>query len=301
MKRTLVLLFLSWTVLLAAQEGPKTAAEIQQAIKDGKASFIVINTTPSGAQITLDGKLLAPLKTPVFFALFKKEAPRIITITLDGYKPVERRVDPTGSPVAVEAALEPLSTASNTTPDPAPVSTAKATAASVPSPFGFRYGSSKDEVLKQLGAASVVKTADNLVTLNTAPSPHSDFELYTLYFSPRKGLLKVSALSKDIRTGDDGSELRSTFNRLKSALESKYGPSKSLDNCKGGSVTCEPQFFMMQLLEQNRSLFALWQVPAIVIEAKALSINKGYIRLTYEFPGWDEFVDTVNTKKNSVF
>lgn len=177
----------------------------------------------------------------------------------------------------------------------------------MPTPFGFRYGSSKDEVIKQLGSASVVKVTGNQVTFKTAPSPHPEFELYNLIFSPKKGLLKVVAYSKDIQTADDGSELRDTFDRMKSGLESKYGPSKKVDSCKGSEVECESQFYMMQLLEKNRSLFALWaDSPSaantgIVVEARALGMQKGFIAVTYEFPGWNEFVDEQDNKKNSVF
>lgn len=307
MKRIVAFVFFSWTILLAAQDVSKGAAELQQAIKDGKASLVVINTTPSGAQIAIDGKPLPTSvaqksSTPLLFALLKKEAPRTITIALDGYKPVERQVDPTGAPVAIEVTLEPLSIAGDRPAASVPVAAAgKPTNESLPSPFGFRYGSTKEELIKQLGSAAVVKSSAHGITFNTAPNPHADFELYTVFFSPAKGLLKVSAVSKDISTGDDGSELRDTFNRLKSALETKYGRSKMLDDCKGSDVSCEPQFFMMQLLEKNRSLFTLWQVPAIVLEAKALGIHKGFVRLDYEFPGWNEFVDENNSKKNSVF
>lgn len=262
--------------------------------------------------------------TPTIVTVFKKAAPRVIVITLAGYKPVERRVEPNGSPVAIEVTLEPVSVASGAaetstdaagTKNPAvnvadhpSTSGAKAGAASnLPTPFGFRYGSSKDEVIKLLGAASVVKTSGNQVTFKTAPNPHPEFDLYNLIFSPKQGLLKVVAYSKDIHTADDGSELRDAFDRMKGGLEAKYGPSKKVDSCKGSDVDCESQFYMMQLMEKNRSLFALWaDSPSagntgIVIEGRALGINKGFIAITYEFPGWDQFVDEQDSKKNSVF
>jgi hypothetical protein len=307
---------------------------MQQAVKEGRASLVVINTNPPGASISIDGTAVSAANTaqtttstvtPTMFTLFKKASPRVVVITLPGYKPLERRLEPNGSPIAIEATLEPVSVASGAaavstdaaagTKNPAvnvadhpSASAAKTGAASnLPTPFGFRYGSSKDEVIKQLGGASVVKTSGNQVTFKTAPSPHPEFDLYNLIFSPKQGLLKVVAYSKDIQTSDDGSELRDAFDRLKSGLETKYGPSKKVDSCKGSDVDCESQFYMMQLLEKNRSLFALWaDSPSagntgIVIEGRALGINKGFIALTYEFPGWDQFVDEQDSKKNSVF
>ena len=332
MKRLFWLLIFACSTVWA--QGGAAAAQLQQAVKEGRASFVVINTTPPGAGISIDGipvsaantaQTTTSTLTPTMFTLFKKASPRVIVITLAGYKPLERRLEPNGAPIAIEAALEPVSVATGETGAPteamaagakssAVVSVAdhpsaiKSSAASnLPTPFGFRYGSSKDDIIKQLGGSSVVKTSGNQVTFKTAPSPHPEFDLYNLIFSPRQGLLKVVAYSKDIQTSDDGSELRDAFDRLKSGLETKYGPSKKVDSCKGSDVDCESQFYMMQLMEKNRSLFALWaDSPSagntgIVIEARALGINKGFIAITYEFPGWDQFVDEQDSKKNSVF
>ncbi len=299
-----VLSLLLCTTSLSGQD-----PSVQQAVKEGKACVVIVNSSPTGASILIDGRpAVQPAAqmnglTPAIFTLFKKDVPRVITIQKNGYKPLTRSVDPTGAPVAIEVSLEPLQATSNSASTSAmvPVGVTKSGSSAVPSPFGFHYGASKLEVLKDLGPKAVVKTGASSVTLNTAPTPHSDFEFYTLFFSPQKGLLKVSAASHDVESADDGSELRATFSRLKSALEAKYGPAKTLDKCKGSEVACEPQFFMMQLMEKNRTLFALWESPAIVLEAKALGIRKGYVTLDYEFPGWDEFVDNVEQKKDSVF
>jgi hypothetical protein len=320
-KRLVLFLVLSCAAVWAQQGS--SGAEMQQAIKDGRASLVVINTNPPGASISIDGVVLSPANTaltststvtPTMFTLFKKASPRVLVVTLPGYKPLERRLDPNGSPIAVEAALEPASVASSGAPKSSVVSLSdhpsalKAAAArNKPTPFGFRYGSSKDEVIKELGSAAVVKVSGNQVTFKTAPSPHPEFELYNAFFSPKQGLLKVVAYSRDIATSDDGSELKNEFDRLRGGMETKYGPSKKVDNCKGSDVDCEPQFYMMQLMEKNRSLFALWTESlaapdtGIVIEGRALGINKGFIAVTYEFPGWNEFVDEQDNKKNSVF
>lgn len=322
MKRTLLAVAMFCTSLVAQD------LEMQRAVREGKASLLVINTTPAGASIVVDGQVLAPSPvfpinhTPSLFFLMKKSTPRVISLLLDGYKPVERRLDPNGSPLAIEAKFEPI-----TAPDPPPVPVptpvpappvsehmtasvaAKPSPISIPSPFGFRYGSSKADVIRQLGASAVVKNTGNEVVFNTAPSPHAEFERYIAFFSPQKGLLKVVAFSQDIKTSDDGSDLKSAFDRFRSGLENKYGPSKLLDNCKGGQAECEPQFYMMELMKKNRQLFALWpnttapspQETGIVIEGNAIRLDRGFITITYEFPGWDDFVEQQDSKKNSVF
>ena len=309
MKNTLLFLTITCATLFAQAPGQATPAEIQDAIKQGRASLVIVNTTPSGAHVSVDGVAMkspgapnVPFVTPNIFALFKKDSPRVLEIALEGYKPVERRINPTGAPVAIEITLEPAEKA----PAAAAATAGTVSADSVPSPFGFRYGSTKEQIIKKLGSSAVAKDSGNIVSFKTAPNPHPQFELYTLFFSPAKGLLKVAAVSKDIRTSDDGSDLKLAFNTMKSGLESKYGASKSLDSCKGSDVECESQFYMMQLMENNRSLFALWSPTTaagtgIVLEGKALGINKGYLALSYEFPGWDKYVEEMDNRKNSVF
>jgi hypothetical protein len=96
-------------------------------MKEGRLSLMIINSTPSGAKVTVDGKAMTPMpgaaaandKTPLLVNLFKKDAPRRVQISLPGYKPVERVVDVNGSPVAIEVTLEPLD-GKSTTAQPAP-------------------------------------------------------------------------------------------------------------------------------------------------------------------------------------
>jgi hypothetical protein len=135
MKRFLMSLLLS-SAMLSAQV-PSTAAEVQQAYKEGRASLLVINTTPPGASISVDGQPLHPtpgssatatFQTPVVINLFKKDAPRVVVISLEGYKSVERQLEVTGKPIAIEVTLE----ASAPTDEPIPAS---AQAAVVPGAF----------------------------------------------------------------------------------------------------------------------------------------------------------------------
>ena len=64
---------------------------------------------------------------------------------------------------------------------------------------------------------------------------------------------------------------------------------------------------MMGLLKEERHLASTWETPLpnhindIVIEAKALSQEKGYIILTYEFDGWDAYVDAKKKQAGTVF
>lgn len=170
---------------------------------------------------------------------------------------------------------------------------------------------SKQQAIAKLGKDAVEKDSGVNVIFKNAPNPHPDFEIYIAAFSPEKGLLKVTAVSKDIQTSDDGSELRQKFNTFLSALREKYGKTfKDFDFCKGNDVECGSEYFMMELKEKNRFLNSYWtsannELPphlrTIAIEAIATGINKGYIQVAYEFEGWETFVDELNKKRNSTF
>lgn len=62
----------------------------KELVAEGKASKVIVLTTPSEADIYIDGKNAG--KTPTAFYLYKHEdADRLITIKLAGYNPVEKK------------------------------------------------------------------------------------------------------------------------------------------------------------------------------------------------------------------
>jgi hypothetical protein len=184
-------------------------------------------------------------------------------------------------------------------------------------PFGLHRGMAKDEVVKLVGKDAVKKTEGILgqppsraekVELLTVPRPHAAFESFTLMFSAKDGLLKIIAYGKDIRTNGFGEAVRTSFDELRDAVSQTYGkPGKSIDFVRTGSIWHEPEDFMMGLLKEERNLAVMWDtalpnsIHAIVLEANALSRDKGYLTLTYEFQGWGEFVDEMKKKANTVF
>lgn len=307
-----------------------------------KASIVGVKTTPDGGTVKVDGVTIPTLP----FMLLKRDRPRVLRFELAGYKPVEKTVDPgahyvigigvdfaSHKALLVEFDQPPGSTdaapAAEAIPAaaPAPVSTttvaataepvsAPATARPAPSsapanPFGFEFGMTKQQAIAKLGKDAVAKDSGVNVVFKNAPNPHPDFEIYIAAFSPEKGLLKITAVSKDIQTSDDGSELRQKFNTFLSALREKYGKTlKDFDFCKGNDVECRSEYFMMELKEKNRYLNSYWtnannalppHLQTIAIEAIASGINKGYIQIAYEFDGWDTFVDEMDKKHNSTF
>ncbi len=176
-------------------------------------------------------------------------------------------------------------------------------------PFGFNRGMTKDQVIQLVGKNAVKsRSSDGVtITVTTAPKPYDDFEEYILQFSPDEGLLKIIAVGRTIDTSSDGEQLKDSFDTLHKALVGAFGPAENdFDFLKSGSIWTEGHDFMPGLLHQDRTLASYWnpknradRIDEIRLKAVALDYTHGYIALGYEFEGWNEFVDTINAKKNS--
>lgn len=309
-------------VLAVGSRGQAPDQQLPPDVLNKKGSLLGITTTPTGATITLDG---IPLPSNPL-VLLKKSKPRVLRFELAGYKTLEKALTPgnfnfiavevnfTTQVVSVAELNElPKQSAPATSQGAAQPATGPQNSAARPlvKPFGFEFGMTKAQVIAKLGKSAVKEDTDIGLTLNTAINPHPDFAAYIVYFSPDKGLLKIVAYSKDYQTGDDGRALRDKFDFFQQALHEKYGnPIVNDDNCVGGAVSCKDEFFMMDLKDKNRRLVSAWADPtsamplnvhAIGLEAEATRLNSGYLTMSYEFDGWDSYVDERNRKKNSSF
>lgn len=78
---------------------------------------------------------------------------------------------------------------------------------------------------------------------------------------------------------------------------------------KAGSIWDESRCWMMGLLKKERVLVSFWDVKStlpnhitsITLEASALSTEEGYILLTYELEGFEEYSESKKAKQGSVF
>ncbi len=68
-----------------------------------KASICTVATTPSGAEVVLDGKKLGV--TPMIFVMVKKAQARQLTLTMPGYHSVQYSLFPDGNPVPLTVHL----------------------------------------------------------------------------------------------------------------------------------------------------------------------------------------------------
>ena len=184
--------------------------------------------------------------------------------------------------------------------------------------FGLTRGMTKEQVIALIGKDAVLKS-ETMAGIGTSlrvsrvPQMPKDFEEYRLIFSDKEGLLKIIALSNDVDTSEDGANLRERYDLIKSQMRIGYGaPTQEFDFVKAGSLWTEPRDFMMGLVKDDRTLNCYWidgkegmKLPGglqdIVVEANASTSSKGWVAVTYEFHGWDAFLDAVHAKEAQVF
>lgn len=169
---------------------------------------------------------------------------------------------------------------------PAPAETPKPKA--YKGPFGLAAGLSLEKVKELLPA--VRDDGDSYVT-TSVPTGHDAFESYVLQFSAKSGLCAISAIGKDIQSGQTGAQLRGVFDALSEGLTEKYGNSRNYDFATG--IMDDPQYFMMALSDKNRTLATFWNkeegstlppdVSSIGLQAHASDMSTGYVNLRYEF------------------
>ena len=178
-------------------------------------------------------------------------------------------------------------------------------------PFGFEPGMTKQQIIDKLGSGAIQESKGDVLTLKKAPLSHSGFEQYMVIVDPKRGLVKLVAIGKNVSTSVYGDELKDAFNEMEKSIISAYGESKRFDYLKTDSIWNEPKDFMAGLLNKERTLESFWpnddatklkgQVSTINLEAKALDQQTGYLILGYEFVGFHEYSEEQKNKENQVF
>jgi hypothetical protein len=179
-------------------------------------------------------------------------------------------------------------------------------------PFGFDYGMTKQQVIAKVGKDAVLKDQDYFLRVSTAPKPDSAFEAYLLVISPKTGLVKIVATGKTIDTGAYGTELQVGFSSVRHALAAEYGaPTIDYDFLQPDSKLGAPSDWTAGLLKKDRKLASAWDfttprhkpagvkdkhLTSILMEAKGLRKDAGWVDVSYEFQGFEELSKSVNKK-----
>lgn len=158
-------------------------------------------------------------------------------------------------------------------------------------PFGLKMGLSVEETKKAISGLSKMEQSEWIYKADSVPTPHPDFDFYSLKFSENTGLCRITAIGKDIKSGDSGAEIRSNFDSIDESLSKKYGKGKKYDF--SSSRYESPEYWMMYLLKKNRTLAKFWgkehgsnlpsNLSTIYLQAKASDMSTGYLVLSYEF------------------
>jgi hypothetical protein len=176
------------------------------------------------------------------------------------------------------------------------------------SAFGFKVGMTRDQIVAIVGSKALDRTDGDVLTFSTAPEPHGKFVQYMCIISPDAGLLKVAAYSRDITTNAFGDNLKEQFEELEKGVASVYGDGERMDFLMSGSLWSGPRDWMMGLLKEERTLATYWKpnpspdkITIVVLKATALSTEKGYISLVYEFEGFHAYTEKKKQNQNAVF
>jgi hypothetical protein len=172
-------------------------------------------------------------------------------------------------------------------------------------PFGFNYGMTKDQVVHIVGGAHIIKDEGYILQVTTAPKPDDRFEVYLLIFSPEKGLLKIIATGKTIDTDQAGTELRANFGAMRDSFSKQYGaPAKTLDLTAPDNMLSHSSGFADALSKRLRVLACNWSLDGpkskasdhligVILQAKGLRKNAGWLEVSYEFDGFSQFAESV--------
>lgn len=150
----------------------------------------------------------------------------------------------------------------------------------------------RSEVIRLWGEG-YVNSPDHpdMVFLKTAPNPHPSFKAYILIFSPKDGLLKVSALERAIHVDPYGTELRQAFNNVVEGLSHKYGSPEVVDT--------------YQKLKRLDGLWTLTKrmdhVASVHLTAKELGPEKGIVSLDFEFEGFEEYAKSRKAAEDKTY
>lgn len=166
--------------------------------------------------------------------------------------------------------------------------------------FGVRMG---DSVANYAGTPGSGKGQYKI----KVPQPNSEFESYLALTTPETGICAVTGLGRDHKDAY-GSEIRASYNKLKSVLTERYGDVEEYDFLKFKSIWNKPNEFNWGIYKQERTLAAFWKggtspqnenIESVGMIVKSVNPDSAYISLRYEFRNIDRCMETKNKTDNA--
>ena len=167
--------------------------------------------------------------------------------------------------------------------------------------FGVNMG---EPVSKYAGVAS-----GDFTYRVKVPQPNSEFEFYTVLATPSTGICSITGYGKDYKNDAYGTQVRSSYNGLQEALNSKYGRNKSFDFIRNGALWDDADEFIWSLHKNERTLTTYWDdeelsnMPAnmgsVNLRVTAVSPQAAYVVLTYRFDNIDACLSLIGKKESA--
>lgn len=152
----------------------------------------------------------------------------------------------------------------------------------MPNPFGLAAGQTPDS-----------DVAAYWVNFHEVPKPHPDFKEYSGKWTPEQGLIAIMAYSKLFNEDAAGYSVIRLYDRLKSQLESVYGPSQSAEFIDDDALWSGHDEFIQSILTDERCHFTQWTpehgsrldagIKEINLAIMAESNDAAKVMLRYEF------------------
>jgi len=172
-------------------------------------------------------------------------------------------------------------------------------------PFGMWMGMKLDEL-----NVTYKKKCSNHYFLDDVPKPHPEFTSYAVFITRTYGISEIDAGTEPIRTDRYGSELKLKFDKLRTRLNSVYGPSVIFDHIESDSEWKKPSEWMLSLDHQDRFLSATWtkdkgamlknSLVKVHLSVNSLDGINGFLALLYTFENHQQARNDLNRLSNSI-
>lgn len=160
-------------------------------------------------------------------------------------------------------------------------------------PFGTNMGDTKEKYSNLVKGNSY----NNYLT-GIVPQKHEDFLFYSLVFSQKYGLVKITAISHPIENDNYGDKAKELFSKIRGQLRNKYGKEKNFyDFLNHGSIWKEPKYWSMGIRKNERTYSAFWDINNNEDNVKSILLkvvsgeNQNAISLSYEYIDAKKYFD----------
>ena len=151
-----------------------------------------------------------------------------------------------------------------------------------------------ENVTLEIKEGESIKSDKNIITLNTNTNKnHKNSKNARIHIEETTGICRVITRGRPVRTHHFGHKLRYKYYELKKQFVKKYGHETDEDNLLfPDSALGSERYWMKSLMKEERILASYFDnlksksengIISIKIEAKATTINSGYIETVYTF------------------